>query len=258
MLAYALRDDGWFLRMDLIWSKRCPMPERVTDRPTKAHEYVFLLSKSERYFYDWESIKTNGNNGAPASFSSEPLKGNSNNDKRSVASVKKARGHVMPQNGLLNKWDKMTREEQLANGANKRSVWSVEDERVLLRWLTENHAEVAAEFMNSFSVNSSVIDTAPARFSSDHYAVFPERLVQDMIKAGCPIGGTVLDPFFGRGTTALVSAIQGKSCVGIEIVPENITIATNYLREELGLLADIEVLTSGSIYSQECTSAKQA
>jgi DNA modification methylase len=57
MVAFALRSDGWYLRSDIIWSKPNPMPESVTDRPTKAHEYIFLLSKSEKYYYDNESVK---------------------------------------------------------------------------------------------------------------------------------------------------------------------------------------------------------
>src|SRR5690606_2257656 len=57
MVAFALRADGWYLRSDIIWHKRNPMPESVTDRPTKAHEYLFLLSKSARYFYDADAIR---------------------------------------------------------------------------------------------------------------------------------------------------------------------------------------------------------
>ena len=55
-VAFGLQDDGWYLRSDIIWSKPNPMPESVTDRPTKAHEYLFLLSKSERYFYDAKAV----------------------------------------------------------------------------------------------------------------------------------------------------------------------------------------------------------
>jgi DNA modification methylase len=57
MLAFALRADGWYLRQDIIWNKPNPMPESVTDRCTKAHEYIFLLSKSQKYFYDFEAVK---------------------------------------------------------------------------------------------------------------------------------------------------------------------------------------------------------
>jgi DNA modification methylase len=60
MVAFALRADGWYLRSDIIWHKPNPMPESVTDRPTKSHEYLFLLTKSERYFYDADAIKEAG------------------------------------------------------------------------------------------------------------------------------------------------------------------------------------------------------
>ena len=59
-LAFALQADGWYLRSDIIWHKPNPMPESVTDRPTKAHEYVFLMSKIERYFYDAEAVREDG------------------------------------------------------------------------------------------------------------------------------------------------------------------------------------------------------
>jgi DNA modification methylase len=57
MVAFALRADGWYLRSDIIWNKPNPMPESVTDRPTKSHEYVFLLSKSAKYHYDADAIR---------------------------------------------------------------------------------------------------------------------------------------------------------------------------------------------------------
>lgn len=56
-VAFALQSDGWYLRSDIIWSKPNPMPESVTDRPTKSHEYLFLLTKSERYYYDADAVK---------------------------------------------------------------------------------------------------------------------------------------------------------------------------------------------------------
>jgi DNA modification methylase len=65
MVAFALRADGWYLRSDIIWSKPNPMPESVRDRPTKSHEYIFLLSKSPKYYYDSEAIKEDAVNGDP-------------------------------------------------------------------------------------------------------------------------------------------------------------------------------------------------
>lgn len=104
MLAFALRADGWYLRQDIIWNKLNPMPESVTDRCTKAHEYIFLLSKNERYFYDSESIKE------PAKVSSKGIRfggskyGDSNDPKYATKS-----------GNISKEYDK----------ANKRSVWQV-------------------------------------------------------------------------------------------------------------------------------------
>lgn len=81
-LAFALQADGWYLRTDIIWNKPNGQPESVKDRPTRSHEYVFLLSKSERYFYDWEALKepTANGNGSRArrsvwSINTEPYSG---------------------------------------------------------------------------------------------------------------------------------------------------------------------------------------
>jgi DNA modification methylase len=70
-VAFALQADGWWLRSDIIWAKPNPMPESVTDRPTKAHEYLFLLAKSERYFYDAEAVLEKATDRAPGNFTSK-------------------------------------------------------------------------------------------------------------------------------------------------------------------------------------------
>lgn len=72
-VALALQADGWWLRSDIIWSKPNPMPESVTDRPTKAHEYIFLLTKSARYFYDAEAVKEANSVGAIDRFGKNPF-----------------------------------------------------------------------------------------------------------------------------------------------------------------------------------------
>lgn len=136
MLATALRNDGWYLRMDIIWNKPNPKPESVRDRPTLSHEYIFFLSKSSRYYYDADSIME--------------------------ATVD---GH---------------------GRKNKRSVWDV--------------------------------NLKP--YKGAHFATFPVDLVIPCILAGCPIGGVVLDPFFGAGTTGLAAYQQGRSYIGIELNPE--------------------------------------
>lgn len=117
-VAFALQDDGWYLRSDIIWSKPNPMPESVTDRPTKAHEYIFLLTKSSSYFYDHEAIKEQAVNGDP----SQP--------RGSVATLSDGKHKL---NGGRRKQDEVgdrrytgfnERYNPLAK-RNKRSVWTV-------------------------------------------------------------------------------------------------------------------------------------
>ena len=151
-LAFALQADGWYLRQDIIWHKPNAMPESVTDRPTKSHEYIFLLSKSGRYHYDHGAVKEDAVSGA----------------KR-----------------------------------NKRSVWSI----------------------------------ATRPFPDAHFATYPPELIEPCILAGCPTGGTVLDPYFGAGTTGLVADRLGRNCIGIELNPEYAAIARKRLSDELGMFA---------------------
>ena len=129
-VAFALQADGWYLRQDIIWNKPNPMPESVKDRCTKAHEYIFLLSKSKSYYYDHEAIKV--------------------------------------------------------EGSNKRSVWTV----------------------------------VPRSFKGAHFATFPPELIEPCILAGCPEGGTVLDPFGGSGTTAGVAYLHDRNSILCELNPE--------------------------------------
>lgn len=104
-VAFALQADGWYLRSDIIWHKPNPMPESVTDRPTKAHEYIFLLSKRERYFYDAEAIR-------------EPDLGTDH--RRSVLHKPEPSGGIMSPHAGIRK-----AEGRNGQGRNKRSVWTV-------------------------------------------------------------------------------------------------------------------------------------
>jgi DNA modification methylase len=109
MVAFALRADGWYLRSDIIWHKPNPMPESVTDRPTKAHEYLFLLSKSPSYFYDADAIRED--------FADERL-GNPG-----AASGNYSRGSGRNDNGALS--GKAWNEDGAHSGRNKRTVWTI-------------------------------------------------------------------------------------------------------------------------------------
>ncbi|MHB8149972.1 MAG: DNA-methyltransferase [Desulfobulbia bacterium] len=173
MVAFALRADGWYLRSDIIWSKPNPMPESVTDRPTKAHEYLFLLAKREHYYYDHEAIKerSTGQQGAAASFKRE------------------TKDQLIP--GQTEVQHRLGREDREDSGTrNKRSVWD--------------------------------IPTAP--YSGAHFAVFPPKLIEPCILAGCPVGGTVLDCFGGSGTTGRVAVEHRRNAVLIELNPDYVVL----------------------------------
>jgi DNA modification methylase len=166
MLAFALRADGWYLRQDIIWHKPNPMPESVQDRCTKSHEYIFLLSKSSKYYYDHEAIK-------------EPIKGEPEIRNKNAEGYQADYAHG----------DRFSKGERVfgADGmANKRSVWSV-----------------------------------PVKpYSGAHFAVFPSDLIEPCILAGAPVGGIVLDPFMGSGTTAQVAQDLGRQYLGCELNPK--------------------------------------
>ena len=199
-VAFALQADGWYLRSDIIWHKPNPMPESVTDRCTKSHEYLFLLTKSERYYYDWEAIKE------PMSMSSverlsqpnlenqevsDRVPGKTNGNMKAVGKIDKQRGHGRRHAGFNDRWDAMEKEEQCSGMRNKRSVWTI----------------------------------ATQPYSEAHFATFPPKLIEPCILAGCPSGGLVLDPFAGSGTTIQVAQQLGRQGVGIELNPAYITLA---------------------------------
>lgn len=384
-VAFALQSDGWYLRSDIIWSKPNPMPESVTDRPTKAHEYIFLMSKSSRYYYDADAIK-------------EPVTGNAHDRGNGVNP--KARfpaGWDSGQGSHKEKIGRYPRSKQnesfssavtgLVDYRNKRSVWTVatqpftgwtqtsrlvrvaRDELsddslhivspncqvhgVLFALLAmafcgerevetlthndnnENHpalrlfddydpsgwlrsycfgqrnldsllpdSEWTATLHNSqnhrkahalltslactpFSEIASRIDDILAKHGlsehhrgivlsntwpdvmdahlldqilhrtvgksssvslrppcccpiykiktdkTSHFAVFPEKLIEPCILAGCPKGGIVLDPFIGSGTVAAVGKRLGRNYIGIDLKSDYLDMARNRLSQEV-------------------------
>ena len=183
-VAFALQADGWYLRQDIIWSKPNPMPESVEDRCTKAHEYIFLLSKSPKYYFDNEHIKeeTDKIGGKPRQFGATKQQGTMRQDI----------GETFIDNGLR----------------NKRSVWTV----------------------------------SPKPFSEAHFAVYPPELIEPCILAGCPEGGTVLDPFGGSGTTGVVADRLGRDAVMFELNSDYIDIASKRIKNDGGMFVDLKVI----------------
>lgn len=182
-LAFALQADGWYLRSDIIWHKPNPMPESVRDRPTKAHEYIFLLSKSERYFYDADAI-------------AEPVTDEEYRTEGKIRPTADGGKGFEIRGGLHNQ----------AGGRatkNARTVWTIPTEG----------------------------------FAGAHYATFPRELAGRCIKAGCPAGGLVLDPFGGTGTTAEVALKLARRAVIVELNPEYVAMARKRLTDRVPLFS---------------------
>lgn len=188
-VALALQADGWWLRSDIIWSKPNPMPESVTDRPTSAHEHIFLLSKSERYFFDAEAVKEAV---SPASLQRWG-EGGTERVNPSPQGLKAAGVRGENSCGVD------------PSGRNIRNVWTV----------------------------------ATQPFSEAHFATFPPALIEPCIKAGCPEGGTVLDPFGGAGTTGLVADRLKRNAVLIELNPEYAEMARRRIQSDAGMFAEV-------------------
>lgn len=216
-VALALQSDAWYLRSDIIWSKPNPMPESVTDRPTKAHEYLFLLSKSERYLYDSEAIKEPASSADEAQWDpgTDGLGGADRQTGRSTRRFAKsgnkerkpgsARG--CPAGTGANvcgsvPWEGVKR--------NKRSVWTV----------------------------------ATQPFKGAHFATFPPALIEPCILAGSRRGDTILDPFGGAGTTGLVAERLGRHATLIELNPDYAELARQRIAHDAPLFASVHLADS--------------
>lgn len=169
MLAFALRERGWYLRSDIIWYKTNCLPESAKDRPTKTYEHIFLLSKSRQYYFDYKAIQ-------------EPVKEVSRERyKRGRSDHSKYTGQQLQQNINRQREDFSAFDQQYRR---KRDVWEV-------------------------STNTYKMD--------EHFAMFPEKLIEPCILAGSKVGGIVLDPFFGSGTTGAVAKRFGRDFIGIDL-----------------------------------------
>lgn len=175
LLAFALRSDGWYLRSDIIWQKENPMPESCKDRPSRCYEHIFLLTKSQKYYYDALSI-------------AEPIAPNTAARYRGGRSAGSKYAEEVPGQGKVQGINKARNggyydEALIPTTRNKRDVW--------------------------------LINTVP--YKGGHFAAYPPKLAETCILAGCPVGGVVLDPFFGSGTTGLAAKNLDRHYIGIEL-----------------------------------------
>jgi DNA modification methylase len=226
-LAIALQDAGWWVRQDIVWNKPNPMPESVTDRCTKSHEYIFLLTKSGRYFYDADAIK-------------EPVVGDPDaarnrwDTKDYDVPGQKPQKRVARGVGFGHGTDAAER------GRGRVTAVSMIDPAASARMGRGPGWRETADIPSTRN-KRSVWTMATHSFAGAHFATFPPELPETCIKAGCPIGGIVLDPFFGAGTTGLVADRLQRDCIGIELNPAYAEIARKRIQSESPLLVDITV-----------------
>ena len=199
-VAFALQADGWYLRSDIIWAKPNPMPESVTDRPTKSHEYVFLLAKSDRYYYDGGAI-------------AEPVRlamlteidhgydglGLKDYDGAGVQNPSSVKARIIAN----------ARAKNIAGNMSARGV---------TRTTEGLNLKSATEKGNGMTRNRRTVWTVPTQpYAGAHFATMPEALIEPCILAGCPPGGLVLDPFLGSGTVGAVAERLGRRWVGTDL-----------------------------------------
>jgi len=219
--AFAMQDRGWYLRQDIIWAKPNPMPESVTDRCTKSHEYIFLLTKNPKYFFDNEAIKESASLESIARYkrgvseSNKNVNGAPGQTKHSIHQSRNNINATGPRYGGNKYGDSDDPKHATKSGnvyepngtKNKRSVWTV----------------------------------SVASFKDAHFAVYPPSLITPCILAGSSKGDTVLDPFSGSGTTGEVALLHGRDYVGIELNPEYADLSVRRIGGAVGMLGEVEL-----------------
>jgi DNA modification methylase len=206
MVAVAIRQQGWYLRQDIIWFKTNPMPESVKDRCSRSHEYIFMFSKSEHYYYDRLAIAT-------------PL---------SAATRERMRQDIAKQKGSNRAWGK-------TNGPMKAAFTLGKQEGHGRRHDGFNERRANSEALPMVANRKSVWAIATAMTKEDHYASFPADIPQLCIKAGSKEGDVILDPFAGTGTTLLQASMLGRRYIGFDLSEKYVRIAKRRLKELEGV-----------------------
>ena len=277
-VALALQQDGWYLRQDIIWHKPNPMPESVKDRCTKAHEYIFLLSKSPKYYFDNEAIKedcitkskqTNKKN----THGKYETKENEAKNRQGIHSNRgdkliEVRTKLPMQKDLVDFLRSKTTAKILANSTDipltKIEHWFRYDETGFAYPTIEDWNKVK-EFIDDWSNEFNLIDEAltyyelktdevmytnkknkrsvwtvsTKSFKGAHFATFPMDLIEPCVLAGCPEDGVVLDPFAGSGTTGIVAVNHNRHAVLCELNQEYIDLAKDRINQEGGMFVNI-------------------
>ena len=200
LLAFTLRNDGWYLRQDIIWEKPNAMPESVKDRCTKSHEYIFLFSKQSKYYFDYEVIKE------PAAGFNNIVPAGSKGTLRPNSRLRKGNSRTFRGGGVYTKGQSFNNSAEI---------------------MRESHGN--NENMTGLRNKRSVWTGATQGYKEAHFATFPEKLIEPCVLTGSKEGGIILDPFLGSGTTAVVAKKHNRGFIGIELNPEYVEMAKRRL-----------------------------
>lgn len=255
-LAIALQEAGWWVRSEIIWAKPNPMPESINDRPATSHEKIFLLSRAPRYHYDPAAVRVervsesefktpDGWDTGEGSHGSRHRAGRQKGETVATKRAKQAEtassaakaggssGRRMA--GFNERWDAKEK-KRASEHASQRHAGHISHTGI-----EQTPRGEGRNLRNYEPAPVQVWPIATRPFSEAHFATFPPELAERCLLAGCPKGGTVLDPFGGAGTTALVADRMGLDCTIIELNPEYAEIARSRIARDQGMFANLEV-----------------
>ena len=228
-LAIALQEWGWYVRSEIIWAKPNPMPESIKDRPATSHEKIFLLTKSAKYFYDHEAVRV------PAKESSI---------QRLSQDIDGQVGSTRANGGTK------TNGNMKAVGGSKRNRGSTPRHEGYIQHTKLDDAPTGEgrNLRNYEPAPLGILNIPTRGYSGAHFATFPPALAETCIKAGCPKGGVVFDPFGGAGTTGLVADRLQRDAILIELNKEYAKLSYDRIKSDGGMLVNVNIF-----HGQACT-----
>lgn len=225
----AMQEEGWWVRSKLPWLKRNSMPESISDRPAASVEWVFMFTRSARYWYDAKAVMLpvspsthlRVSQNVAAQIGSARANGGRKTNGNMKAVVRSPKIQA-PGQGIKNNHSFI---DSVALSVEERNFRNTD-----LFWMS---LVSPLGLISNDDGTPLALDVPPKGFSEAHFATFPTKLIEPLILASCPPGGTVLDPFFGAGTTGLVAEYLGRHCIGIELNPEYARLAQRRIRAGL-------------------------
>ena len=237
-VAMSLQDDGWMLRNDIIWWKRNHMPESVSDRFTKSYEHFFFFVKSGKYYFDLKAVRQLFSESKIRRITEPNVMDQAGGSKQDTLrgvpeSGNASRCNLMVRN-LAKKYDGKYRgvpDPEALGSPRARNMREGKNLREIADYRGERRAKGLPEDNLNGKNPGDVWDIPTQPFQGSHFAVFPEKLMEPIVKSCCPIGGVVLDPFMGSGTTGVAALRLGRKLIGIEIEPKYFDIAVKRIKD---------------------------